>query len=616
MPKSKHQGNTRRHNLGHCKKQSSSSSNSSSSSSSSSSDSDYHHEKHNCKNRTFRDHSDKLREILGDKQYKHAPHIPTENVVEVKYEDYLYNGLFHKGLEHNSDGTLKYSNQYENLRDSIIQNDQTKLASVPLAPSAVSKFVNPLSSWATMLIGTPQYTINPGQVPTLFSDSGAAEMVELYSMELARDVEFRDYLTDPTIQLLTGGNYMNKPNVLINLPDYEPRNALFTDRTLFRGISPKEHVGPYISQLLYLDVPMGATTLKQIYGTPKPVLVAPGPAGSRVEWGVNRSEAVLIQNTQLTNPGLPPATSAGDIIKTYIFSGRSLAEAVHSDPAYQFYYQASQILSGLGASPNPGFPVYPNQVPFITGSNGPNVQCAIGEVTGLALKHAWFWKWQHFRRQRPEAFALGVDVVKNTPSENPNKYDISDVVLSNDVLTDIAARHSAAPYNSPNSYTLSGCYREGSPLHPAFPSGHATIAGACCTILKIFYDAEKLWSSLPGVIANKLSGGVLHPVQAGFNGASLEQCVDADVSNMTIYGEIDKLASNVSFGRNWAGIHYRTDAIGGMLIGEQVAIKYMEDCLSACVENNLDGTVPKITFRKFDDTMYTLVPTICQNKHH
>lgn len=564
----------------------------------------------NCAKREYRDHTNILREKLGDLQYKKCECKPLENNEEKKYKQYNYNGLFHKGLDHNSDGTLKYPEQYEDLRNSIVYNNQVELASVPLAPNAKGKFVNPLASWSSVLAGAPQCTLTTVLVPTLSSDEGAAEMIELYSMELVRDVQFKDYSTSPSITNLLTNTRMNYSSVLAHLPLYKPINVAFTPTTLFRGISLDEHVGPYVSQLLYLNVPMGGVTLQQKYKSPKPVLVSPGPSASRVEWGVNQAETVLIQNTQLMDPGLPAATLAGDILSTYIYSGRSLAEAVHNDPAFYFFFNAALTLGSLGVSPNPGMPVYPNQVPFISGNGGPSVQCNISEVTGLALKHSWYWKWQCYRRQRPEAFALGVDVVKNNPSEN-SKYEISDVALLNDILVDIQAYHAAAPYSFSNSYTLSQAYREGSPLHPAFPSGHATIAGACCTVLKIFYDAEKPWNSLPGVISNSLSGGVSHPVQADTDGAALIQYIGSDASSMTISGEIDKLASNVAFGRNWSGIHYRSDAIGGLLLGEEVAIKYMEDVLSTMVENNLDGSVPEVTFRKFDGTFATIKPTVC-----
>jgi len=568
----------------------------------------------NCKHREYRDHSYKLRCKLGKLQYKKCCCIPKANAEEIKYKNYNYNGSFTKGLAHDSTyGRLVDPSVYETMRYAIRKNDQTALASVPLAVNALGKLVNPLASWTTVLIGAPQCTIKLIDIPTLSSDALAAEMVELYCQELARDIQFRDYSTSPTITTILNNTHINKPDVLASLQNYTPVNIPFTAQTVFRGISSSEKFGPYISQLLYLNVPMGAITLTQKYNSPKPVLVAPGPAGSRVEWGVNRAEQIFIQNTQLAS--LPAATSPGDILQTYIYSGRSLAEAVHIDPAYQFGYHAALILSALGASPNPGWPIYPNQASFITGVGGPSIQCAVAEITGLSLKAAWFHKWQKTRNLRPEAFGLAVDVVVNTPSENAGNYDISNVILNNGVLTDIAAYHAAAPYSSPNSYTLSSAYREGSPLHPSSPSGHACIGASTVTLLKMFFDCEKLWGSLPGVISNSLSGGVLHPVEAGVNGSTLTQYLGLDVGSMTISGELNKLAANIGIGRNWSSVHYRSDYASSMYLGEQVAIHYMEDLLSSMVENNLTSPhVPKITFRKFNGNLCTVKAKICQKQ--
>ncbi len=38
------------------------------------------------------------------------------------------------------------------------------------------------------------------------------------------------------------------------------------------------------------------------------------------------------------------------------------------------------------------------------------------------------------------------------------------------------------------SYLLPMAYPEGCPTHPAYPAGHATIAGACTTVLKAFFN--------------------------------------------------------------------------------------------------------------------------------
>ncbi|XXY28961.1 hypothetical protein WMF15_00950 [Sorangium sp. So ce233] len=46
---------------------------------------------------------------------------------------------------------------------------------------------------------------------------------------------------------------------------------------------------------------------------------------------------------------------------------------------------------------------------------------------------------------------------------------------------------------------------------------------------------------------------------------------------LTVGGELNKLATNYAFGRNWAGIHWRTDAAASLALGEEVAISLLRD---------------------------------------
>lgn len=580
---------------------------SSSSSSSSSSESDCNKERYNCKNRNFVNHSAKLRCELGKLQQKsHCPCKQRENNEEKKYKTYAYNGEFHKTLEHNtSDGRLITSANYENMRDAILGNKQNKLNNVPLAPSSEMKLVNPLGSLATPLVGAPSCLLNIDVPPALSSDAGAADLVELYCHAYARDVPFINYTgmsVDAIISQLLGNTYMNKPDILANLR-YKPTGS-FTGKTLFRGISTSELVGPYISQFAYLKVPLNIALIDQTYSLP-PVRYA-----SRVEWGISRSEMIQIQNGIIST--LPAAAAPNT--NRYVWNGRTLAEFVHQDPPFHIFYNAALMLAKLGANPNPGFPVYANQTGFVTGVAAPSIQCAIAEVTNLALMHAWYWKWQTYRRLRPETMSLWVDNVRNIPTlPNTGNFDLSNVVLNHAILPNIETINNTWGA-SPTSCTLPLCYREGAPIHPAYPSGYAALSGAGATILKIFYDTEQTWGSLPGVLSGVLSGTPGAVVQADATGAALVSYTDVDASALSIEGEINKLASNVAIGRDWAGVHYRSDGMQGILLGEQVAIKYMEDKLSSMVENNLNHTVPQITFKKFDGTHYTIKPTICKRK--
>lgn len=553
-------------------------------------------QKNDCTHRNFINHNDELRHILGDLQYKKAPCLPTFNSEELKYQCHHYNGEFHKGLTHgHTTGSLTNTHDYKKMVKALVNNDQQLLSTVPLNPGAQMLLANPLASLSSPLIGAPQQSLYLTIPPSLSSVSGASDMVENYSMMFVRDVSFTNYNTDPNIALLLDSSHMNNPDILTNLL-YKPTGT-FGPKTLFRGISNEELVGPYVSQMLLLNVPVGGgIIMPQKYLS----LAKRNVAVGRIEWGTTNTETITMQNTLINL--LPPLNQL-DTTHTYIYNGRALGEAVHNDVAYQFYYQSAQILTKLGAHQNPGFPTYPNQSSFITGSSSPCILTAIGEVTELSLKHAWYWKWQVYRKLRPEVFGLWIDNVKSGLVTNIPNYDISNVVLNNNILNVIHPIY--------NSYTLAQCYREGSPTHPSYPAGHAVCAGANCTLLKIFYDGNQSWSSLTGVIAGSLAP-IAGPVQADITGINLISYIDGDAGNMTVGGEINKLASNVSLGRDWAGVHYRSDSIGGMLLGEEIAIKYMEDMLSAGVENYLDGSAPAITFKKFDGSLYTVRPTLCK----
>jgi len=49
-----------------------------------------------------------------------------------------------------------------------------------------------------------------------------------------------------------------------------------------------------------------------------------------------------------------------------------------------------------------------------------------------------------------------------------------------------------------------------------------------------------------------------------------------------------------------------------LLLGEQIAIKYMEDVLSSMVDNNLNGKPPIISFTGFDGSTKYVKPTLCR----
>ena len=112
-------------------------------------------------------------------------------------------------------------------------------------------------------------------------------------------------------------------------------------------------------------------------------------------------------------------------------------------------------------------------------------------------------------------------------------------------------------------------------MHPAFPAGHATTAGAMATILKLIF-ADVAWTTTN-------LGTDLGRVLESNDGANLTDYT-GDTANMTVHTELNKLAANCAMGRNVAGVHYRADSDGGNRLGEKVAVEYYKDYMSRQIQ--------------------------------
>lgn len=65
--------------------------------------------------------------------------------------------------------------------------------------------------------------------------------------------------------------------------------------------------------------------------------------------------------------------------------------------------------------------------------------------------------------------------------------------------------------------------------------------------------------------------------------------------------ELNKLAGNVALGRDTAGVHWRSDGIEGLKLGEQVAISLLRDYRKSFNEN-----FAGFSLTKFDGTTVTI----------
>lgn len=90
------------------------------------------------------------------------------------------------------------------------------------------------------------------------------------------------------------------------------------------------------------------------------------------------------------------------------------------------------------------------------------------------------------------------------------------------------------------------------------------MAGTCITVLTFFYD-----------------GGyrIPHPVVPNDNSTDLVPYTPpSGEPPLDVNGELYKLASNISFGHgSHAGIHWRSDTLSSIELGEAVALSYLRD---------------------------------------
>jgi hypothetical protein len=385
--------------------------------------------------------------------------------------------------------------------------------------------------------------------PTIAGAQAAAELAELYWMALARDTNFLDYASDAGTAAaateLSGFSDFRGPKA----------GAAVTPSTLFRGNAAGDLIGPFLSQFLWMDIPMGAVLVPQRMRT---VVAGDDHLTGFSEW-------LAIQNGASSNPNVFDATPR------YIRNLRDLAQWVHVDALYQAYHQACLILLGMGAPFDAGNPYAKSVCQDGFGTfGGPHILSLVTEVATRALKAVWYQKWSVHRRLRPEAMG-GLVHQSRTGAAS---YPLNAEILNAKVLDRIHSAH--------GSYLLPVAFTEGSPTHPSYGAGHATVAGACVTILKAWFDEKFV---LPGPVVPDSAGLTLVP----YSGPAL-----------TVGHELDKLAANVAIGRNGAGVHYRSDYSESVRLGETVALTILEEQKSTYNETF------SFTLTRFDGTTVTI----------
>jgi hypothetical protein len=95
--------------------------------------------------------------------------------------------------------------------------------------------------------------------------------------------------------------------------------------------------------------------------------------------------------------------------------------------------------------------------------------------------------------------------------------------------------------------------------------------------------------------------GNFQPVVARDDGLALLPYTGPDAGELTLGGEMNKIAANVVIGRSHAGVHWRSDCVESPLLGETIAISVLRDQREMYSEN-----FAGFTFTKFDGTSITV----------
>lgn len=507
-------------------------------------------------------------------------------------DEWLYpdfRGSYGKGLKQLATGFVDPA-AYESLLFALAtgkSSDFDKILMGTADPVMNRRLVSPQAALGFNLGGADSWIHSIAAPPAVASAEKAGEMVELYWMALLRDQLFDDY---------TGAVVTRAVEDMNALSDFKgPKNGagMVTAGTLFRSNVDGATIGNYISQFLLQTVNFSDTDFFQLYSTPDTDLFMATLANwANIQTGANPLEGPITFNAP-----------------QYITNIRDMANFVHADPPQLPYLFALLILIGWVKDATGGNAVLDPNNPYINNPTQesfaeffkPQAAALVSQAVDMALHAAWYQKWMVHRTLRPEYFGW---LVHNQRLFNANPATGFDSGLHADVTGSRVVNEGAAGaaianniflFNAnliggPGTYLLPQAFPEGSPLHPTYPAGHATVGGAAVTILKALFNEDfEIPQAGAGIRAKVVDPGDATMLM-NYAGAAL-----------TIGNELNKLAANIAYGRNMAGVHYRSDAEASLRLGEAVAISLLEDWAYTM---NIDFKGFSLT--KFDGTKITV----------
>ena len=538
-------------------------------------------------------------------------------------------GSFHKTLLHNEFGEVIAADF--DVFVAATEGDGTHFADVPPGDAHAAPFTNPQAGLAKDRLTNDPASYSMPPAPKVLSVTTAAEMTELYWMALLRDVPFDTFESHPDV--ITAAAEIDTRFHLavadtgdaghlktgIDVPGSASSLATITPQNLFRLGLPGEEFGPLVSQFFVRNIAYGTQLIDQMefpYKKDRNYLTDFDPWLHAQNSGRDINITAIDPFGQDYSHANEDSADNFELNRRFISTPRDIARFVNKDALHQAYFNATLILLSGRAKWTPGNPysdngsLKPREAGFgVLG--GPHILALVSEVATRALKVVWNQKWQVNLRLRPEAYGGLVHVQKIGIGGAGGKRPYR---LHNWVTQTEAAKRVKKKYNT---LLLPMAFTPGSPTHPSYGAGHATVAGACVTVLKAFFQTLKMVNNqevpVPFIYdaTNNREGlreradpfGSGNPISTYITGIG-QDAAGHDIGvrtplpksvadQLTIEGELNKLAMNVAMGRSIGGVHWRTDNTRSLMLGEALAARILADITTDSNEK------PHFEFRSF-----------------
>ena len=571
----------------------------------------------------------------GDKYFmsftKGLPHNPDTGLLQDPQDFVEYRRAIDDGFIDPFSERVRHGAKYKVDGDCVVDETDTALS------EEFRQWEAPTAGVVYELEGPDAQAVTMPPAPPLIGADGQVnqelvlEMAEVYELAILRDTPLNAFennseasaedknKVEKSFQRLNELEYIKNLKEQTGRPRKIATEGDLKDKldaqTVFRGSSPGVEIGPYLSQFLLIgntDLNEGGSVADGLitYGVLQIDQKVPVATSGKdfmtdidtyvkVQRGLNPKQFDSDDKKQTYEED----SSTGRPFRRFISTPRDLATYVHFDALYEAYLNACIILLGMGTPFDPGFD-HLSGVGAAAGNvttrrnaggfalyGGPHILNLVTEVATRALKAVRFQKFNNHIRLRPEALAARIELLRS-----PSKAvaDLTPPALTRDIgalksnMTTTLAEIEKGVGN--RTHFLPMAFAEGSPMHPAYGAGHATVAGACVTILKAFFDTSAVLAKKDGKVAFKRYEPNDEAVVYRAPDVSMNKPIPDEKKLveskpfpnepqrfLTLEGELNKLAANISIGRNMAGVHYFSDYYDSLRMGEEIAIGILEE---------------------------------------